>query len=320
MIEIYGYKEVDIVGKLVSCLVPALSKEQRNDNLEKIDRLKFFGSQSSQGISFPVILNLNRHVAIGDDDLASFVVKITSLPSIAGRMIVHIDSGLVKSISPVPAKYLFGRSVNTIVNLVHIRDLIPCLPVILSQLQPHTAVIQYQTCRRLLEKTIQQSAIYVVHRDGSQFEIELQLKRLDDGLVEIWITYDRMRATSKYEKRKYALVNKQIADLSLDKLDGDEGEANQAQNNKKRPAVRSLRISSFGAVNESRKLFPSTPKLDTEIDLLPSPRSPPTVNGVKKMHPLEDYVILDVLGHGTYGMAKLAYRKSDPFQVNSLTV
>jgi hypothetical protein len=316
MIKIYGYKEADIVGKPVNCLVPALSKEQRDDNLEKIDRLKCFGSQSSQGISFPVILNLNRHVAIGDDDLASFVVKITSLPSIAGRMTVHIGSGLVKSLSPVPAKYLFGRSVDTIVDLVHIKDLIPCLPIILGQLPPHNAVIQYQTCRRLLEKTMQQPIIYVVHRDKSQFEVELQMKRLDDDLIEIWITYDRMRALSKHEKHKHAAVDKRVTDLSLDKVDEEEEiQTNQAQNNKKKPAIRSLRISSFGSVNESRKLFPTgTPTLIMLDDLPPSPS---TINGLKKEHPLDDYVILDVLGQGTYGVAKLAYRKSDPSQVKT---
>jgi hypothetical protein len=314
MIKIYGYKEADIVGKPVNCLVPALSKEQRDDNLEKIDRLKFFGSQSSQGIYLPVILSLSRHVAIGDDDLASFVVKITSLPSIAGRMTLHISSGLVKSLGAVPAKYLFGRSVNTIVDLVPIKDLIPCLPTILNQLPPHTAIIQYQTCRRLLEKAMQQPVIYVVHRDGSQFEVELQMKRLDDDLIEIWITYDRMRAMSKYEKRKYTAVDKRMMDLSLEKVDEEEIETNQAQNNKKRPVIRSLRISSFGAVNESRKLFPTgTPALETPEDL--SPPSPPI--HPNKEHPLDNYVILDVLGQGTYGTAKLAYRKNDPSQVSS---
>jgi hypothetical protein len=47
------------------------------------------------------------------------------------------------------------------------------------------------------------------------------------------------------------------------------------------------------------------------------PPSPSTINGLKKEHPLDDYVILDVLGQGTYGVAKLAYRKSDPSQVKT---
>lgn len=298
MIDIYGYKEDDIIGKPVNCLVPALSKEKRDDNLEKMDRLKFFGSQSSQGISFPVILNLNRHVAIGDDDLSSFVVKITSLPSITGLMTVSRSTGLITSLSPVPAKYLFGRSVSTIVDHYYIKDLIPLLPYIIEK-STHP-FMNNRMCRQVLldEQTTKKPVIYVIHRDGSQFEVELQLTFTEE-FIDIWITYDRIDAISKHEKRKKQ--QQQLEPIN--------------NNTKKRPVIRSLRISSFGNVDQQRKLFPSlinnsstSNTILVANDELP-PNSPEQHDN--RRHPLDDYVILEVLGQGTYGMAKLAYRKDD---------
>lgn len=304
MIDIYGYKEEDIIGKPVNCLVPALSKEKRDDNLENMDRHKFFGSQSSQGISFPVILNLNRHVAIGDDDLASFVVKITSLPSITGLMTVSRTTGLVTNLSPVPAKYLFGRSVGAIVDHFHVKDLIPSLPCIIQKsTQP---VMNNRMCRQVLmdENTTEKPVIYVVHRDASKFEVELQLTFTEE-FIDVWITYDRIDAISKHEKRrKQEQERQQHANTVNDSI-------------KQRPAIRSLRISSFGNVDQQRKLFPSLTnnfnfstaesRLVTHDEL---PPSPPEQHD-KRQHPLDDYVILETLGQGTYGMAKLAYRRDD---------
>lgn len=304
MIDIYGYKEEDIIGKPVNCLVPALSKEKRDDNLENMDRHKFFGSQSSQGISFPVILNLNRHVAIGDDDLASFVVKITSLPSITGLMTVSRTTGLVTNLSPVPAKYLFGRSVSAIVDHFHVKDLIPSLPCIIQKSTQPT--MNNRMCRQVLmdENTTEKPVIYVVHRDASKFEVELQLTFTEE-FIDIWITYDRIDAISKHEKRrKQEQERQQHANTVSDSI-------------KQRPAIRSLRISSFGNVDQQRKLFPSLTnnfnfstaesRLVTHDEL---PPSPPEQHD-KRQHPLDDYVILETLGQGTYGMAKLAYRRDD---------
>ncbi|KAF1805347.1 kinase-like domain-containing protein [Mucor lusitanicus] len=307
MIDIYGYKEEDITGKPVNCLVPALSKEQRDDNLEKMDRLKFFGSQSSQGISFPVILNLNRHVALGDDDLASFVVKITSLPSITGLMTVSRTTGLVTNLSPVPAKYLFGRSVSTIVDQFHVRELIPLLPFIIQKsTQP---VMNNRMCRQVLldENATEKPVIYVVHRDTSRFEVELQLTFTEEA-IDIWITYDRIDAISKHEKRRKQEEERQQHAKSAN------GPAKQ------RPGIRPLRISSFGNVDQQRKLFPALSNNlnvnTTESRLVAHdelPPSPPEQHE-KRRHPLDEYVILETLGQGTYGMAKLAFRKDDPSQ------
>lgn len=342
MIEIYGYQEDDIIGKHVNCLVPALrsngEKNQRNDNLERIDRLKFFGSQSSQGIYFPVIISLNRHVAIGDDDLASFVVKITSLPSISGYMTINRRNNAISALNPVPAKYLFGYSVSTIVEEKKYRDLIPHLDTLISSLTvkgyltPQAPIVYNSTCKKLLKEIYgEDSIIYVVHRDGSQFEVEIQLKYVDEDALDVWIKYDRIDAVSKHEKRlKREIAHGGLTTLSLEEKkvkqrigqiisdNGDQDllispitEKNGNVGQLRRPVVLPSKISSFGAVDEHKKLFPTA---NTHLILPPSP--PNLLNTTaEKRHPLEDYVILDILGQGTYGMAKLAYRKDDPSQV-----
>ncbi|KAI9473861.1 MAG: hypothetical protein EXX96DRAFT_579664 [Benjaminiella poitrasii] len=350
MLEIYGYKEKDILDRSVNCLVPSLSKQRCDENLEIIDRLKFFGSQSSQGISIPVMLTLNRHVAMSDDDLASVVIKLTSLPSITGFMTVSHSTGLVKSISPVPAKYLFGRPEvsgtidqqnehNQSQKSIYAHELIPILPALISKIPPGTSLLQHSTCLKLLEHQGNTShkpvIVYAVHRDGSQFEVEIQLKLISNDLdtIEVFITYDRLHAMSKHEKRKHhpnesmTVIQEETKDKHGERESKDD--FNQSQNKSKiirhRPAMRSLRISSFGAVEEHRKLIPSQTLLDTKYDndstgIESLENDNDNINDMshnstkRQHHPLDDYVIMDVLGQGTYGMAKLAYRKDDPSQ------
>ncbi|KAI7894438.1 kinase-like domain-containing protein [Mucor mucedo] len=357
MIEIYGYQENDIIGKPVNCLVPALSKEKRDDNLEKIDRLKFFGSQSSQGIYYPVILNLSRHVAIGDDDLSSFVVKITSLPTISGLMTINRKNGLVKSLNPVPAKYLFGYSVSTIIDekKIQYKDLIPHLPILINTAiekgkLSNKSIMENDICKKILQEKCgkgEPSTIYVVHRDGSQFEVELQLKLVESNLVNVWITYDRIDAVAKYKKRsKKEEAFSQVTRLTLDEKiktkqriakliydNTDQGllvspitERNTKDDDLlldmsikklRKPATQLSRISSFGAMDDRRKLFPSDgTKTNTIAKTVTNNDMVPLEAPLKelKKHPLDDYVILEVLGQGTYGTAKLAYRKDDPSQ------
>ncbi|CAO3670257.1 unnamed protein product [Rhizopus stolonifer] len=309
MLDIYGYQEKEIIGKPVNCLVPALSKEQRDDNLEKIDRLKFFGSLSSQGVYFPVILSLNRHVAIGNDDLATFVVKITSLPSISGSITFHRLSGLIHHLNTVPAKYLFGYSVDKVVDKLNIHDLIPQMPTILSNMGTMSTA-NSRLCRKLLSAE-EGSTIYVCHRDKSKFAVNIEIKVIEEDLVNVWITYDRIGAVSKHEKNWNR--NYRTRELSLQ---NKKKEVPLTATKKPRvPIVRPFRISSFGAVDEAKRLFPSNYLEESKHKL--SQTASNTDNS--KRHPLDDYVILDVLGQGTYGMAKLAYRKDDPFQ-NKLVI
>jgi len=215
-------------------------------------------------------------------------------------MTVSRTTGLVTNLSPVPAKYLFGQSVSTIVNQFHVKDLIPLLPYIIQKsTQP---VMNNRMCRQVLldENTAEKPVIYVVHRDSSKFEVELQLTFTEEA-IDIWITYDRIDAISKHEKRR-------------------KQEQERQQPAKQRPAIRPLRISSFGNVDQQRKLFPSLgnnlhvttaeSRLITHNELPPSPPE----QHEKRRHPLDEYVILETLGQGTYGMAKLAYRKDDPSQ------
>ncbi|KAI8359076.1 hypothetical protein EDC96DRAFT_237968 [Choanephora cucurbitarum] len=277
MINIYGYLESEMIGKPIYSLIPALAKEQRN-RLDKMDELKFFGSHTSKGASFPVLLHLSRHVAMDQNDHANYVVKITSLPSITGSLILEPNTGSITDLSAVLAKYLFGRSMQHILDQpVYASDLIPCLSTLLPIMKRYSTLSSKQ-CRHFHNSDL----IYVVHRDGSQFEIDLQLTNREDGLVEAIIIYDRIRAFSRHERR-----------------------LEHAKKPKRPVAMRSLRISSFGSVEEHKRIFPT-------VDAFPPSPSPSHLDIANQSHSLDDYVILNALGQGTYGMAKLAYRKDDP--------
>ncbi|CEG71225.1 Putative CAMK/CAMKL/PASK protein kinase [Rhizopus microsporus] len=328
--EMYGYKANEIIGKPVNCLVPALAKEERDDNLEKIDRLKFFGSLSSKGVYFPAILNLNRHVAIGNDDLANFVVKITSLPSISGSITFNLSTGLILQMNTLPAKYLFGyTSVDMIINKLTVNELIPQLPTLIeNMLKNNLMTANYEQCRKLSSSD---SLFYVYHRDKSKFIVELEIKIVDKDSVHVWVTFDRSDAVLKHDNLKQS-YQKKIVHCPLKLQQQNDQPSLEANKKPKRPIVRPYRISSFGAVDEAKRLFPSNyfkniNNTDTtnsnnnnsnnnndHIKSNSESKSSSSDLTQKKKHPLDDYVILDVLGQGTYGMAKLAYRKDDPSQ------
>ncbi|RCH93541.1 hypothetical protein CU098_007725 [Rhizopus stolonifer] len=237
------------------------------------------------------------------------IVKITSLPSISGSITFHRLSGLIHHLNTVPAKYLFGYSVDKVVDKLNIHDLMPQMPTILSNMGTMSTA-NNRLCKKLLSEE-DESMIYVCHRDKSKFAVNIEIKVIEDDLVNVWITYDRIDAVSKHEKN----MNRTYRTRELS-LQNKKKEVPLTVNKKPRvPIVRPFRISSFGAVDEAKRLFPSNYLEESKHKL--SQTTSNTDNN--KRHPLDDYVILDVLGQGTYGMAKLAYRKDDPFQ-NKLVI
>ena len=184
--------------------------------------------------------------------------------------------------------------------------------------------------------------IHAVHRDGSQFEIQLQLRLIESelgNLISVWVTYDRIHAMKRQNavtaKHHHKEVNPTAAVNSSDDLRHPlsttsitqpsptiEELANQRaspaehnQTKQKRPPIRTFGISSFGSVDKNKALFPQDSFNSNKSTSSEDVRDLGISEKADKPHPMDQYVIIGTLGEGAYGTAKLAYRKDDESQV-----
>ncbi|CAO0802635.1 unnamed protein product [Mucor circinelloides] len=228
--DLFGYEPSEVIGKPITQLIPALSNGNLVNpgvNLRKIDKLKFYGGRSKSGACFPTMVNSGS--AIPD------MIKIVSLPSVAGLITVH-NNGKIQSINPVPAKYLFGYSPDALIDRFNIDQIIPQFSSVVAGLRrcnllQFSSTVNNHACRwalsdmhsaekykameasQLLKSLERQPSIssngqmlptiFAVHRDGSQFEIQLQLRLIEseqENLISIWVTYDRIYALKRAKR------------------------------------------------------------------------------------------------------------------------
>ncbi|KAI9009913.1 hypothetical protein CLU79DRAFT_774464 [Phycomyces nitens] len=212
--KLYGYDPSALTGKSLAKLIPFLATSKPTIDLEDLNRLKFFGSTSQLGANFPVIARLNTSTNFS-------TVRITSIPTLAGLVTVRKD-GSIEGCNVVFAKYMFGYSQeDLVVGKKRIGDLIPQYPTLLSILEQddllhHGYIISHPICRQLLADTQTNTntrrrlsktphgqtlpAITATHRDGTSFEVELQIKRLEgtEDRCALWITFDREATFSRF--------------------------------------------------------------------------------------------------------------------------
>lgn len=329
--ELFGYEPDEIIGQPITQLVPALSDGDIPGAIRrKLDKVKFYGGETKQGIYFPLMVNISSSTPNK--------LKIVSLPSIAGLITVH-HTGRIQSINPVPAKYLFGYSPESLIEKIYIDQIIPCFSQIVQGLRKchllqYASTVNNRACRwaisdmynpdtdketvQSLERKPSVSAngsclpvIHAVHRDGSQFEIQMQLRLIEseeEDLISVWVTYDRIYSQRRVKKKKQQVPVKEET-IKSDKEDEDEVAPLTIK--KKRPPIRPYGISSFGSVDQKKALFPGGLQERSKTDSVAD-----TVKSLEvKKHPMDDYVIIGTLGEGAYGMAKLAYRKDDVTKV-----
>ncbi|RCH93990.1 hypothetical protein CU098_000264, partial [Rhizopus stolonifer] len=359
--DLFGYEPDQVIGKPITQLIPALTNENKTNpgvNLNKIEKLKYYGGKSKNGICFPTMVNISVHR-----------LKIVSLPSIAGLITVH-SNGRIQSINPVPAKYLFGYSTETLVEKFSIDQIIPQFSKIVAGLRrckllQFSSTVNNHACRWAISEIfntekyksmeVEQSLkhlerqpsinasgqalpiIYAVHRDGSQFEIQLQLRLIkseQEDLVSVWVTYDRIYALKRPKKAAIAVAAATAAVIG--KMQPEErlkippmDQAKHPLSPKSRPAIikseteqvpfkrppiRTYGVSSFGSVDKKKALFPNGMEEEPEERKSTIPAIQIEKKQERPSHPMDAYVIVGTLGEGAYGTAKLAYRKDDPKQ------
>ncbi|CAO3597164.1 unnamed protein product [Absidia cylindrospora] len=197
--DIYGYQRQEVIGRPINKILPALDIES-NTTQEQVNKNRFYASRSKNGKYFPSMVQLQ------DSEL-----QITSLPTISGLITIH-QSGMVQSMNPVPAKYLFGYKTKGVVETMHIDELLPQFMTLVTLLRQrhllcHNRMVTFEECLEILHEsstnsltpktTATTTSISAVHRDGSRFDVELQIRWVesaDENLYSVWITYDRVNS------------------------------------------------------------------------------------------------------------------------------
>ncbi|KAF9930688.1 hypothetical protein FBU30_000149 [Linnemannia zychae] len=149
--DLYAYDYMELLGRSITTLIPALEKLQSVDpetsfatlDVHQINDIKFFGSRSKNGSTFPIIckvMNLSENIDpeanpfnLDHDSMDGYLLRIISMPAIAGVITVH-ENGLIQSANTVFTKYLFGYPATELNEKKSINDLIPQFHSILEKL------------------------------------------------------------------------------------------------------------------------------------------------------------------------------------------
>lgn len=328
VLDLYDYSALDIIGKQLDFLVPCL--EMQPAWQDSINKLRFFASQTKRGAQFPIIVRL----------LDEFTVQITSMPVIAGLMTIQSD-GIIEGCNDIFVKYLFGFSQQDLVLKKNISQLLPQFPTLLKNLKrddllQQGLIINNTICRKLLPLPQQCSMVnkrllthtpnnqplpilVALHRDGTPFEVQLQLKLVEsskqqqqhkegqpDGEYALWISFDREIAFKRFGH--HHLISQAPPEKEQEKIAYSPTRTvvvmpPEAENKTKRsPSVISTSHEDTQPEQDALKLAATTQ------DIIYSAQT--------KSTGIDDYVILDSLGQGAYGLVKLAAKRNDPSQVN----
>ncbi|ORZ24949.1 hypothetical protein BCR41DRAFT_348773 [Lobosporangium transversale] len=151
VLDLYGYDYMELLGRSITSLIPALEKLQSVDpetsfatlDVHQINVIKFFASRTKHGSTFPIIckiLSPSEHLDsetnpfnLGQDSMESYLLRIISMPAIAGVITTH-ESGLIQSANTVFTKFLFGYPATELNEKRSINDLIPQFQPILEKL------------------------------------------------------------------------------------------------------------------------------------------------------------------------------------------
>ncbi|KAF9421635.1 hypothetical protein BGZ94_008796, partial [Podila epigama] len=149
--DLYAYDYMELLGRSITTLIPALEKLQSVDpetsfaslDVHQINVIKFFGSRSKNGSTFPIIckvLNPSEHIDpeanpfnLDQDSMDGYLLRIISMPAIAGVITTHA-SGMIQSANTVFTKYLFGYPATELTEKRSINDLVPQFQSILEKL------------------------------------------------------------------------------------------------------------------------------------------------------------------------------------------
>jgi hypothetical protein len=327
--DLYDYNATELVGKPLDTLIPSISNQNWQ---ETITKLRFFGSQTKRGAQFPIIVRQHQNT-----------VQITSMPVIAGLMTIKTN-GIIEGCNDIFVKYLFGFSQQELVSRKNISQLLPQFPTLLANLKrddllQQGLIINNTICRKLLleeqpasEKIMVNKRLLThtpnnqplpilvaVHRDGTPFEVQLQLKLVESSLDDyaLWISFDREVAFKRFghhhliSQSPLERANKKEPALTIMPPSPTETHIKQTQ-------YRSPAVISAPHDDQSRAVTSTGTKVNTTSNY--QPQEEIIYSAQSNATTIDDYLILDSLGQGAYGLVKLAIKKDDPTQVLPIIV
>lgn len=287
--DLYDYNAKELLGKSLTILVPSLDKA---DWKEEMSRLRFFGSATKRGAQFPIIARTEKNT-----------VRITSIPVIAGLMTVN-KNGIIEGCNDIFVKYLFGFSQQDLLKK-NISLLLPQFTTLLYNLkrddllQPGL-IMNNIICRKLLIQDTHHTlppllnkrlthtpnnqplpVLTAIHRDGSPFEVQLQLKLVESDEEEfaLWISFDREIVFNRFGHHHLLSTPQKL-----------------------------IKQQTTPAAATAANTKPTAPEKPTEKQEINYSAQTNATN-------IDDYTILSSLGQGAYGLVKLAVKKNDPTQV-----
>lgn len=273
--DLYEYNAKELLGKPLTLLVPQLNRAS------DMERVGFFGSATKRGAQFPIIIRPEEKRG-GRLLLVENTVRITSIPVIAGLMTVN-EKGIIEGCNDIFVKYLFGFSQQELLE-THISLLLPQFTTLLANLKRDDLlqpgfIMNHIICRKLLSDNSDDTkeslpVIVAMHRDGTPFEVQLQLKLVDSNEIALWISFDREMV---FKRSGHPL----LLSSSLSS-----------------PPVPLLLSPPAEEASVHKK------KAESEPEIFYSAQTKKTT--------IEDYTILSSLGQGAFGLVKLAVKKNDP--------
>ncbi|RIA96871.1 kinase-like domain-containing protein [Glomus cerebriforme] len=364
---LYGYSPEDLIGMRITTLIPALEtiKSSHNDivnnnmdideklqlDIDKINKIKFYGSRSKNGGNFPIIgkISLQSIQEESCDDQTQcmlYRLKIISIPTIAGVITAH-KTGIIQSCNSEFVKYLFGVAAHELIGKRHIETLLPQFPQLIGYLATEKALVEgivineysFRRAAAFISSLVVcthgkdfsnasisgqgPSGIIAVHRDGTEFDVDIQMRVIespDEPLHALWITYDRNVNFGKEQPSDDNGIfpiheeKEEYLDHYVSenfKISKQEDRKENEEEGEKFPL--SKFIAAGGKPPPLKQISPDNRRISTPPSISPAPEpfDPMLYSAITLTKNINDFVILDNMGSGAYGQVNLAYNKKD---------
>ncbi|KAI8994511.1 kinase-like domain-containing protein [Pilobolus umbonatus] len=315
---LFGYSSTELIHKHINTtIIPKYDSSSKQ-----------FGCSTKLGAHFPVMARMQETTDYN-------ILRITSIPTLAGLVTVKRNSNTIENCDVAFTKHLFGFSGNDLTNK-NISLLLPQFPALIScierdDLLQHGCILNNLICRKILASIPDTSfssihhsyyshpptnslpQMIAVHRDGTPFEIDLQIKLLEGAQDHygLWLSYDRDAVLSRYGHHNVASPTNVELETTISRSKSINIPTSPIQ---QRPSIRNeeypTNIRSF-----SRPAFSTISSSDDSLTSEEKTPSWPRMGEYSAQtlrYNINDYEIIRNLGEGAYGFVKLAHLKTDP--------